>query len=95
MIWRRHELIDHPLLQCATLEQQYLGLFHLLKLFQAWFCFEPDVETHDPFGFRCIPRTNDFSDFTLYFLKKVSNPIVELPFSSSLAADAPPEPRPS
>ncbi|GAA5972288.1 hypothetical protein JCM8115_005958 [Rhodotorula mucilaginosa] len=58
------------LISCATLEQQYLGLFHLLKLFQAWFCFEPDVETHDPFGFRCIPRTNDFGDFTLYFLKK-------------------------
>ncbi|GAA5975739.1 hypothetical protein JCM10908_005265 [Rhodotorula pacifica] len=58
------------LITCATLEQQYLGLFHLLKLFQSWFCFEPDVETHDPFGFRCIPQTNDFSDFTLYFLKK-------------------------
>ncbi|POY76846.1 hypothetical protein BMF94_0098 [Rhodotorula taiwanensis] len=58
------------LISCATLEQQYLGLFHLLKLFQAWFCFEPDVETHDPFGFRCIPQTNDFSDFTLYFIKK-------------------------
>jgi transcription initiation factor TFIID subunit 2 len=54
-------------------------LFHLLKLFQAWFCFEPDVETHDPFGFRCIPRTNDFGDFTLYFLKKVSH-IVALSF---------------
>lgn len=58
--------------QCATAQQDYLGLFHLFKLFQTWYCFEPDVETKDPFGFRCIPNTNDFSDFTLYFLKKVS-----------------------
>ncbi|GAA5913888.1 hypothetical protein JCM5296_004171 [Sporobolomyces johnsonii] len=58
------------LISCATAQQDYLGLFQLFKLFQTWFCFEPDVETKDPFGFRCIPKTNDFSDFTLYFLKK-------------------------
>ncbi|BGP23606.1 transcription initiation factor TFIID subunit 2 [Rhodotorula toruloides] len=58
------------LISCATPEQQYLGLFHLFKTFQTWYCFEPDVETKDPFGFRCIPKTNDFSDFTLYFMKK-------------------------
>ncbi|GAA5825196.1 hypothetical protein JCM3770_002346, partial [Rhodotorula araucariae] len=58
------------LISCATAQQEYLGLFHLFKLFQTWYCFEPDVETKDPFGFRCIPKTNDFSDFTLYFLKK-------------------------
>ncbi|GAA5969785.1 hypothetical protein JCM11641_008040 [Rhodosporidiobolus odoratus] len=58
------------LISCATIDQQYLGLFHLFKLFQTWYCFEPDVETQDPFGFRCIPRTNDFADFTMYFLKK-------------------------
>ncbi|GAA5961060.1 hypothetical protein JCM3765_006519 [Sporobolomyces pararoseus] len=58
------------LISCATAQQDYLGLFHLFKLFQTWYCFEPDVETKDPFGFRCIPNTNDFSDFTLYFLKK-------------------------
>lgn len=64
------QLLTSRLLQCATLEQQYLGLFHLFKTFQTWYCFEPDVETKDPFGFRCIPKTNDFSDFTLYFMKK-------------------------
>ncbi|GAA6019407.1 hypothetical protein JCM11491_004818 [Sporobolomyces phaffii] len=58
------------LITCATAHQDYLGLFHLFKLFQTWYCFDPDVETKDPFGFRCIPKTNDFSDFTLYFLKK-------------------------
>ncbi|GAA5828317.1 hypothetical protein JCM11251_006194 [Rhodosporidiobolus azoricus] len=58
------------LIACATTQHQYLGLFHLFKLFQHWYCFEPDVETHDPFGFRCIPKTNDFSDFTMYFIKK-------------------------
>ncbi|GAA5938378.1 transcription initiation factor TFIID subunit TAF2 [Sporobolomyces koalae] len=58
------------LISCATVHQDYLGLFHLFKLFQTWYCFEPDVETKDPFGFRCIPKTNDFSDFTMYFLKK-------------------------
>ncbi|GAA5914840.1 hypothetical protein JCM6882_007815 [Rhodosporidiobolus microsporus] len=58
------------LISCATMQQQYLGLFHLFKLFQHWYCFEPDVETHDPFGFRCIPKTNDFNDFTMYFVKK-------------------------
>ncbi|GAA5910197.1 hypothetical protein JCM8208_006756 [Rhodotorula glutinis] len=58
------------LISCATAQQDYLGLFHLFKIFQTWYCFEPDVETKDPFGFRCIPKTNDFSDFTLYFLKK-------------------------
>ncbi|GAA5898524.1 transcription initiation factor TFIID subunit TAF2 [Sporobolomyces salmoneus] len=58
------------LITCATAQQDYLGLFHLFKLFQTWFCFDPDIETKDPFGFRCIPKTNDFSDFTLYFLKK-------------------------
>ncbi|GAA6000165.1 transcription initiation factor TFIID subunit TAF2 [Rhodotorula paludigena] len=58
------------LISCATLDQEYLGLFHLFKLFQNWYCFEPDIETKDPFGFRCIPKTNDFADFTLYFLKK-------------------------
>ncbi|BGP14759.1 hypothetical protein JCM10213_004302 [Rhodosporidiobolus nylandii] len=58
------------LITCATPDQQYLGLFHLFKLFQTWYCFEPDVETQDAFGFRCIPKTNDFGDFTMYFLKK-------------------------
>ena len=42
-----------------------------MKLFQTRYCFAPDQETNDPFAFRCIPVTNDFSDFTEYFLKKV------------------------
>lgn len=58
-------------LQCATRAHDYLGLFHLFKLFQTQYCFEPDVETSAPFDFRCIPKTNDFSDIGGYFLKKV------------------------
>ncbi|KDE02980.1 hypothetical protein MVLG_06514 [Microbotryum lychnidis-dioicae p1A1 Lamole] len=58
------------LVSCATNRADYLGLFHLFKLFQSWFCFEPAAETKDPFAFRCIPKTNDFSDMSLYFLKK-------------------------
>ena len=42
-----------------------------MKIFQTRYCFAPDQETNDPFAFRCIPLTNDFSDFTEYFLKKV------------------------
>lgn len=58
--------------KCATQTHEFLGLFHLFKLFQTRFCFEPDKQTLDPFGFRCIPKTNDFSDLGEYFLKKVS-----------------------
>ncbi|KAK4051913.1 hypothetical protein OIV83_002618 [Microbotryomycetes sp. JL201] len=58
------------LISCATSSQNYLGLFHLFKLFQTKYCFEPDVETQDPLGFRCIPKTNDFGDIGEYFLKK-------------------------
>jgi transcription initiation factor TFIID subunit 2 len=64
---------DANLLQCATKAQNYLGLFHLFLLFQTRYCFEPEVDTRDPFGFRCIPKTNDFRDLTEYFLKKVSS----------------------
>lgn len=63
-------------LQCATKTQNYLGLFHLLKLFQSRYCFEPDVETKDPFAMRCIPKTNDFCDLTEYFLKKVRSSLL-------------------
>ncbi|KAM0788313.1 hypothetical protein ACM66B_001456 [Microbotryomycetes sp. NB124-2] len=58
------------LISCATSSHNYLGLFHLFKLFQTKYCFEPDAETQDPLGFRCIPKTNDFSDLGDYFLKK-------------------------
>lgn len=38
------------------------------------YCFEPESEIKDPFGFRCIPKTNDFEDLEEYFLKKVRPP---------------------
>ena len=58
------------LVSCSTLKDDCLGLFYLLKLFQTWYCFEPEKEETDPFLFRCIPKTNDFSDLTDYFLRK-------------------------
>ena len=57
--------------QCATEQLDFIGLFHLFKLFQTQNCFEPDLETQDPFAFRCIPKTNNFEDLTEYFIKKV------------------------
>ncbi|KAK4058342.1 hypothetical protein OIO90_000500 [Microbotryomycetes sp. JL221] len=58
------------LISCATTAHNFLGLFHLFKLFQTKYCFQPDTETPDPLGFRCIPKTNDFTDIGEYFLKK-------------------------
>lgn len=58
------------LIACATKAQDYIGLFHLLKLFQSRYCFEPEEETHDPFKFTCIPKPNNFEDIADYLLKK-------------------------
>ncbi|KAM0754710.1 hypothetical protein T439DRAFT_120001 [Meredithblackwellia eburnea MCA 4105] len=58
------------LITCATKTQDYLGLFYLFKLFQTRYCFDPETEVKDPFNFRCIPKTNDFTDLTEYFLRK-------------------------
>ncbi|KAK4696234.1 transcription initiation factor TFIID subunit 2, partial [Phenoliferia sp. Uapishka_3] len=58
------------LVTSATEKMDFIGLFHLFKLFQSQYCFEPDVETQDPSAFRCIPKTNNFEQLTEYFLKK-------------------------
>lgn len=55
----------------ANRNLDYLGLFYLFKIFQTRFCFEPEHETSDPFDFRCVPRPNDFSDFSEYHLRKI------------------------
>lgn len=48
----------------------YLGLFHILKLYQHFFCHPPETETLDPFEIQCKPLPNDFSNFADYFVQK-------------------------
>lgn len=47
-------------LQCATAELNWVGQFHLIKAFQEFYCFQRSS----------IPRGNDFSDFTAYYVQK-------------------------
>lgn len=60
------------LVQCATPQLDYLGFFHLLLLFRTRFCYEPprEADASNPFEMVCIPRANDFSDFSEYFLQR-------------------------
>lgn len=45
---------------CATDDTEFIGKFHLKKAFQTLFCFENSF----------IPKANDFSDFSMYFIQK-------------------------
>ncbi|KAG9008792.1 hypothetical protein FRB90_008736 [Tulasnella sp. 427] len=56
------------LILCASEEMQYIGIFHLFKIFTAW-CYEPQQRRHE-FGTRFIPRPNDFSNIPDYFVRK-------------------------
>ncbi|KAI5798933.1 hypothetical protein EDC01DRAFT_743499 [Geopyxis carbonaria] len=47
------------LARCATADLDWLGQTHLMKAFQEFFCF-PNSS---------IPRGNDFSDFTAYYIQ--------------------------
>ncbi|KAF2435759.1 hypothetical protein EJ08DRAFT_692336 [Tothia fuscella] len=49
----------NALTQCATPQLNYIGQFHLLKLFQHFFCFENSSMT----------RSNDFSDQRSYYIQ--------------------------
>jgi transcription initiation factor TFIID subunit 2 len=57
--------------QCAIPKLDYLGLFHLFKLFLRH-CFEPEDPRQDLFTHTYVPRTNDFTDLAEYFVRKVS-----------------------
>ncbi|KAL7273994.1 Transcription initiation factor TFIID subunit 2 [Rhizina undulata] len=48
------------LAKCATADLDWIGQFHLMKAFQEFFCF-PNSPT---------PRSNDFSEFTAYYVQK-------------------------
>ncbi|KAI0692979.1 hypothetical protein BC835DRAFT_1276761 [Cytidiella melzeri] len=57
------------LVTCATHRLDWLGLFHLFKLFLRY-CYEPDDPNQDLFTHTYVPRPNDFSEFAEYFVRK-------------------------
>ena len=60
------------LVNCATPALDQIGLFHLLKLFQTRYCHAqpPDYEADGPLDMLLVPRANDFSDLSEYFLRR-------------------------
>ncbi|KAH9858258.1 hypothetical protein C2E23DRAFT_892071 [Lenzites betulinus] len=57
------------LVTCATQKLDWLGLFHLFKLFLRY-CYEPEDPKADLFSHTYVPRPNDFSDLAEYFVRK-------------------------
>ncbi|EMD32531.1 hypothetical protein CERSUDRAFT_118583 [Gelatoporia subvermispora B] len=57
------------LVTCAVQRIEWLGLFHLFKLFLRY-CYEPEDPKPDLFNHKYVPRPNDFSDFAEYFVRK-------------------------
>ena len=56
--------------QCAIPKLNWIGLFHLFKLFLRY-CYEPEDPDQDLFNHTYVPRPNDFSDIAEYFVRKV------------------------
>ena len=56
--------------QCAIRKLDFLGLFHLFKLFLRY-CYDPEDSNQDLFDHTYVPKPNDFSDFAEYFVRKV------------------------
>ncbi|KAJ3487118.1 hypothetical protein NLI96_g3752 [Meripilus lineatus] len=57
------------LVTCAINRLEWIGLFHLFKLFLRY-CYEPENPEPDLFTHSYVPRPNDFSDFAEYFVRK-------------------------
>ncbi|KAL5494783.1 hypothetical protein ACEPAI_245 [Sanghuangporus weigelae] len=57
------------LVTCATRKLDFVGLFHLFKLFLRY-CYEPEDPSQDLFSHKFVPRPNDFSDLAEYFVRK-------------------------
>lgn len=57
------------LVTCAVSRLNFLGLFHLLKLFLRY-CYEPEDQNQDLFQYTYVPKPNDFSDIAEYFVRK-------------------------
>jgi len=58
-------------MQCAIRRLDFLGLFHLFKLFLRY-CYEPEDPNQDLFAHTYVPKPNEFSDFAEYSVRKVS-----------------------
>jgi len=56
--------------QCAIRKLDFIGLFHLFKLFLRY-CYEPENQNQDLFTHTYVPKPNDFSDLSEYFVRKV------------------------
>jgi len=56
--------------QCAIRKLDFIGLFHLFKLFLRY-CYEPEDQNQDLFTHTYVPKPNDFSDLSEYFVRKV------------------------
>jgi hypothetical protein len=61
----------HIPFQCSIPRLDYLGLFHLFKLFLRY-CYDPEDPNQDLFAHTYVPKPNDFSDLSEYFVRKVS-----------------------
>ncbi|KAG9313991.1 hypothetical protein JVU11DRAFT_4768 [Chiua virens] len=57
------------LVNCAIRRLEFLGLFHLFKLFLRY-CYEPEDANQDLFTHNYVPKPNDFSDLSEYFVRK-------------------------
>lgn len=57
------------LVTCAIQRLEWLGLFHLFKLFLRY-CYEPEDPRQDLFSHTYVPRPNEFSDLAEYFVRK-------------------------
>ena len=56
--------------KCANLRLDWIGLFHLFKLFLRY-CYELEDPKADLFSHTYVPRPNDFSDIAEYFVRNV------------------------
>ncbi|KAJ7611016.1 hypothetical protein FB45DRAFT_329816 [Roridomyces roridus] len=57
------------LVNCSIPKLKYLGLFHLFKLFLRY-CYDPENPNQDLFAHTYVPKPNDFSDLSEYFVRK-------------------------
>ncbi|KAF8963874.1 hypothetical protein BDZ97DRAFT_1701052 [Flammula alnicola] len=57
------------LVNCAVRKLDFLGLFHLFKLFLRY-CYDPEDPNQDLFSHKYVPKPNYFSDVSEYFVRK-------------------------
>lgn len=57
------------LVHCAIRTLNFLGLFHLFKLFLRY-CYDPEDPAQDLFAHTYVPKPNDFSDLSEYSVRK-------------------------